>query len=69
VYAQCLRQISDRKDTANTGEYEIQNDPFHWFLMVSSEGALTMSAWRLFARQQLYDDIAPEANITWYASA
>ncbi|KAK7469638.1 hypothetical protein BaRGS_00036367 [Batillaria attramentaria] len=66
VYAQCLRHISDKK-TAN-GEYEVQNVPFHWFLMISSEGVMTMSAWKIQQRVQLYDSVAPEANITWFAS-
>lgn len=68
VYAQCLRQISDKKDTIKPGEYEIQSEPFHWFLMISSEGAMTMSAWKTSSRVQFYDDVAPEANITWFAS-
>ena len=69
VYAQCLRHISDQKDQASTNnEYEIQMNPFHWFLMISSEGVMAMSAWKTQSRTQLYDDVAPEANITWFAS-
>ena len=69
VYAQCLRHISDQKDqTSSNNEYEIQKSPFHWFLMISSEGVMAMSAWRTQSRTQLYDDVAPEANITWFAS-
>lgn len=67
VYAQCLRHISDKRaDISN--EYDLQNKPFHWFLMISSEGIMAMSAWRVDSRTQLYDSVAPEANITWFAS-
>ena len=69
VYAQCLRHVSDQKDqTSSNNEYEIQKSPFHWFLMISSEGVMAMSAWKTQSRTQLYDDVAPEANITWFAS-
>ncbi|XP_076442902.1 uncharacterized protein LOC143281559 [Babylonia areolata] len=68
VFAQCLRHVSDKRDQVNTNEYEIQARPFHWFLMISSDGVMAMSAWKLQDRTQLYDTVAPEANITWFAS-
>ncbi|KAK7104422.1 uncharacterized protein [Littorina saxatilis] len=68
VYAQCLRHISDQRDTTTESEYEIQKNPFHWFLMISSDGVMAMSAWKTQARTRLYDSVAPEANITWFAS-
>ncbi|XP_076464702.1 uncharacterized protein LOC143296564 [Babylonia areolata] len=69
VYAQCLRHVSDKKDPINEGEYEIQElNPFHWFLMISSDGVMAMSAWRTQARTQMYDQVAPEVNMTWFAS-
>ncbi|KAL8615533.1 hypothetical protein ACOMHN_028196 [Nucella lapillus] len=68
VYAQCLRHISDKRDQVHQNEYLIQPRPFHWFLMISSDGVMAMSAWKTEERTQLYDSISPEADITWFAS-
>lgn len=67
VFAQCLRHISDKR-SIKANEYEIQLKPFYWFLMISSLGDMAMSAWHVEMREQLYDSVAPEANITWFAS-
>ncbi|KAL8615648.1 hypothetical protein ACOMHN_034798 [Nucella lapillus] len=70
VYAQCLRHVSDKKDPSREGEYEIQEySPFYWFLMISSDGFMTMSAWKTQSRTPQYSNkMAPQVNVTWYAS-
>ena len=68
VTAQCLRHVSDKKDLVDGREYHVQDDPFYWMLMISSEGVMAMAAWLTATRSQLYEKVAPEANITWFAA-
>nr|KAG5688527.1 hypothetical protein BaRGS_031311 [Batillaria attramentaria] len=67
VYAQALNHLSDEKSQV-PGEYEVQNKAFFWYLMISSEGTVRMSGWFVGKDEQLYDERAPSANITWFAN-
>ncbi|XP_076442706.1 uncharacterized protein LOC143281385 [Babylonia areolata] len=66
VYAQAMNHISDKK-ALQPDEYELQTNAFHWYLMISSEGTVRMSAWYVGKDDRLYDERAPSANITWFA--
>ncbi|KAL8615531.1 hypothetical protein ACOMHN_028194 [Nucella lapillus] len=67
VYAQATNHISDKK-AATADEYELQRQAFHWYLLISSEGTVRMSAWYVGMDQLLYNKGAPAADITWLAN-
>ena len=66
VYAQAMKHVSDMK-TAVPDEYQLQTNAFYWYLMISSDGIVRMSAWYVGKDLRKYDERAPSANITWYA--
>lgn len=68
VYAQAMSHVSDQKAATSAAEYELQPKAFHWYLMISSDGDVQMSAWFVGKNERLYDERAPFANITWFAN-
>ena len=69
VYAQALHHVSDMKaKNLVPDEYELQPSAFHWYLMISSEGDVRMSAWYVGKDERQYDERAPSANVTWFAN-
>ncbi|XP_070181076.1 uncharacterized protein [Littorina saxatilis] len=67
VYAQAMNHVSDKK-SVTPDEYELQTSAFYWYLMISSEGDVRMSAWYVGKDERQYDERAPSANITWFAN-
>ncbi|RUS71379.1 hypothetical protein EGW08_020862 [Elysia chlorotica] len=67
IYAQALDHMSDQKSRI-PDEYELQKYLFHWYLTISSEGTVRMTAWNFGEDTFRYDENAPEATVTWFAN-
>jgi len=67
IFAQAMDHLSDKKST-QPGEYEFQRNLFQWYLLISSQGPVRMSAWMYGSREFKYDESSPEAEVTWFAN-
>ncbi|GFN96564.1 hypothetical protein PoB_002307000 [Plakobranchus ocellatus] len=67
IYAQAMDHMSDQKSRVSE-EYELQKSLFHWYLTISSEGPVRMTAWNFGIDTLRYDENAPEARVTWFAN-
>lgn len=67
VYAQAMDHVSDMKSRV-PDEYELQKSIFNWYLLVSSDGPVRMTAWMYGSDTFRYDSGAPEATVTWFAN-
>ncbi|KAK3732665.1 hypothetical protein RRG08_009346 [Elysia crispata] len=67
ICAQAMDHMSDQKSRI-PDEYELQKNLFHWYLTISSEGTVRMTAWNFGEDTFRYDENAPEATVTWFAN-
>ncbi|XP_005099071.2 uncharacterized protein LOC101853557 [Aplysia californica] len=67
IYAQAMDHMSDKKSSV-PGEYEFQRSLFRWYLLISSEGPVRMTAWNYGSDTFKYDESALQVEVTWYAN-